>query len=115
MSETVTYKGKLQKVAEGKEGIEAWCKQFVEYKQRTLEGVYEDYTEMVIDEYYPEIIEANEILFKVLSRDKIDNEDIFQMKDLGNGEYEYLVQYYNGGCSFPEALEHSLNDLKPEG
>ncbi|CAM4433166.1 hypothetical protein SAMN06265348_1301 [Pedobacter westerhofensis] len=77
MSETVTYKGKLQKVAEGKEGVEAWCRQFVEYKQRTLEGVFEYYTEMVIDEYYPEIIEANGILFKVLSSGSFAKTDLF--------------------------------------
>ena len=113
MSETVTYKGKLHKVAEGKEPVEAWCKQFIEYKGKCIEGSYYDnYTEMATEEYGQDVIIANDILFKVLSKEDLDNEDIFELKDLGNGEYEYLVQYYNGGCCFAEAIEYSLDRLK---
>lgn len=114
MSETVTYRGKLQKVAEGKEAIESWCKEFIQHKGLCIEGSYhDDYTEMATEDYYKDLVLANDALFKVLSKENLEGDDIFQIKDMGNGEFEYLVQYYNGGCGFSEAIEYSFEKLKP--
>lgn len=113
MSETVTYKGKLQKLAEGKEEIESWCKELLEYKGKSIEGsLYADYTEMATENYEKDLLVANDMLFKIVSKVDLEGDDIFQIKHLGNGEYEYLVQYYNGGCCFSEAIEYSLEKLK---
>jgi hypothetical protein len=34
-----------------------------------------------------------------------DDSDLYVMEEKPNGELEYLVRFYNGGCGFTEALE----------
>ena len=40
------------------------------------------------------------------------DEDIFNAHDNGDGTIGYEVMYYNGGCSFNEAIEYALEDMK---
>ena len=39
-------------------------------------------------------------------------EDIQNAHDNGDGTIDYEVMYYNGGCSFNEAIEYALEDMK---
>ena len=38
-------------------------------------------------------------------------EDIQNAHDNGDGTIDYEVMYYNGGCSFNEAIEYALDDI----
>ena len=59
---------------------------------------------------YPTIrIRADKIIEK--NHRDID-EDIFEAYDNGDGTINYEVMYYDGGCSFNEAIEYALEDMK---
>jgi len=37
---------------------------------------------------------------------------VFNASNGKNGEINFEVVYYNGGCSFNDAIERALNDIK---
>ena len=38
--------------------------------------------------------------------------DIFNAHDNNDGTIDYEVLYYNGGCSFDEAVEYAIDNMK---
>ena len=50
-------------------------------------------------------------LYKIIKHIDLDDQDDYvEMND--SGEIEIVTSFYNGGCSFEEALEYNLNKLK---
>lgn len=128
MSRTVTNSGKIQLIPrlDGENNISFAKRLFsicdYEFKQHVYDLYFEDLDDMEGQELFEEFIQEelpfNNILiidglaYKVLEKKNLDDEDIFEVKDLGNGEYSFLVQYYNGGCSFDEAIQYGFKKLK---
>lgn len=110
MSETVHYKGKLKEVEKlENEKLDDLCKRYLNNKP--LPSCFESYIELIEDELYKNIVIHNEKLYEVVEMNEIHyDEDIFIMND----DLSFEVRYYNGGCSFHEAIEEAF-DLIKEG
>lgn len=107
MSETVHYKGKLRKVErEENETLENQCKRLLE--NIDLESYYDSYSEMLLDKIYKSYVIHEGVLYSIEGMKSVDcNEDIFISNTTKEG-YEFEVKYYNGCCSFSEAMEYAL-------
>jgi len=107
MGETVHYKGKLKKVErEENETLEIQCKRILGNVK--LESWYDSYSKMLLGEHYESYVIHEGILYSVEEMKSIDaDEDIFLSNSTKEG-YEFEIKYYNGGCSFDEAIGHSL-------
>lgn len=72
-------------------------------------------TEDVINEIFldelDDYIELNNTIYKRYDEGFDDCGDIFQMKKLKDGTYEYYVKYFNGGCGLNEAIEEAYNKI----
>lgn len=111
MSETVHYRGILREIESDKnETLEEFCKRLLIGKE--LPSYFDSYQEMLLDEYYQKYIINNGKLYSV-DRQKIDfDEDIFMAVKNKNGDgIDFEVKYYNGGCSFNEAIEEALKKM----
>lgn len=54
-------------------------------------------------------------LWKVEDYESSDaNEFFFRASKTGDNEFEFITQFYNGGCCFGEVLEDELPDLKKQ-
>jgi hypothetical protein len=111
MSETVHYKGVLRKVErlEG-ETLEEQCKRLLEDKE--LPSYFDSYQEFLLDEYYNKMTIQNSIVYSVEKEDVDPDGDIFNASIEENGEIQFEVRYYNGGCGFDEAIEEAIKNIK---
>lgn len=111
MSETVHYKGVLKQIEryEG-EPLEEQCKRLLENKD--LPSYFDSYAEYLIDENYQKITIQNGIVYRVEKEEVDPDSDIFKASINDQGEIEYEVRYYNGGCGFDEAIEEALRSIR---
>lgn len=109
MSETVHYRGTLKQAIklEG-ENLEEQCKRIL--KVKALKAYADSYEEMLLDKFYKEYVVRDNILYIVDKREIDTDEDIFSMHEDENGVLNFEVKYYNGGCSFDEAIEEAFEN-----
>lgn len=114
MSETVQYRGKLIKLKKlNNETLEQQseriCKENYLYERPCY---YRNWGEYLTGELYERYYINNNNLY-VIESEQVDPEyDIFNASLNKNGEIEFEVKYYNGGCGFNEALDEAMNNLK---
>lgn len=111
MSETVHYKGVLKKVEkfEG-ESLEEQCKRLL--RNKDLPSYHDSYKEYLIDQYYHEMTIQNDIVYRIEKEEVDPDGDIFKANMNDNGEIEFEVRYYNGGCGFNEAIEKAIKNIE---
>lgn len=113
MSEYETRKGRLKKLAStANEFIEGWCSgrdDIPDYYDKDSTDELKEYFMDETDEQY--VIIGNDIYF-VLEDVSLDDVDLFEANENSDGEIEYLLRYYNGGCGFSEAMEVAINKMK---
>lgn len=110
MSSTVHYKGILKKVErlEG-ESLEEQCKRLLENKE--LPSYFDSYQEYLTDLFYKSMVIHNDTIYKAEKEEIDPDNDIFNATLKDNGEIEFEVRYYNGGCSFDEAIEEAFKNI----
>lgn len=92
MSETVYYKGKL--IPTGKTLVEF---------DSNAEDIYD---------HYLDAVEIDGMIYTVEKRYADPYEDIFNSTKNEDGTIDFEVKYYNGGCSFNEAIEQAIKESK---
>lgn len=125
MSDIVHYCGRLEEIQpKGNESFDEMCHRIL-----VREGVIEDGTIVSLDydlyDAWYEMLEDNLNnysiivtsdgwrLFRAKSRREIPcNDSVFNMQREENGEYRYEVLYYNGSCSFSEALQEAYENME---
>ena len=115
MSEMVHYTGKIVPVGKlPNETLEEQCKRILaKHNYLDLKIYCDSWQEMLCDEFYERYVVAGGEVYKVVEKNHKDmDEDIFNVHDNGDGTIDYEVMYYNGGCSFNEAIEYALEDMK---
>ena len=117
MSETVRYKGKI-KLIERKtnETLEEQCERILrEHNYDELKDFYDSWEEMFGEEMYEKYVIHNDKIYEVLEQNCKDTDyDIFEAHKNEDGTIGYEVMYYNGGCSFDEAIGYALDELRKE-
>lgn len=112
MSETVYYTGKLTPVkTKTGETLEDTAKRIIDENNYKIESYYKTAHECFDDVYYREYITVNNKIYSVQNEDVDDNDDIFKATINEDGSINYVVKYYNGGCSFNEAIEEAMKPL----
>lgn len=115
MSEMVHYSGKLQLVEKlPNETLEEQCERILkENKYLALSKYCDSWREMLCDKLYEQYMIAYGEVYKVIEKNHRDmDEDIFDACENTDGTIDYEVMYYDGGCSFNEAIEYALEDMK---
>ncbi|PLR99584.1 hypothetical protein [Bacillus sp. T33-2] len=111
MSETVHYKGVLKKVERHEdETLEEQCKRLLNNKD--LPSYFDNYQEYFSDEYYYKFTIQNGVIYSIEKEDVDPDIDIFNASVGDNGEINFEVRYYNGGCGFDEAIEEAIKTIK---
>lgn len=109
MSEVDYYKGKLIPVSVliG-ESLEETCKRIIGNVE--LEDYYDTYQEKLISDYdyYEKYVIYNGILYSVEKKSLDPEESVFIASRNDDGTINFEVRYYNGGCSFDEAVGYAL-------
>lgn len=115
MSEMVRYTGKLRlKEKLPNETLEEQCKRILcEHNYFELQGYCDSWEEMLYDELYERYVIYNNEVYEVIEKNYRDFYDsIFESYKNDDGTIDYQVVYYNGGCSFTEAIEEALNNIE---
>ena len=111
MSETQHYRGKLTIASNPNESVEDAAKRIMLSKGMKAEDYYNDWTDALESEFYKEYVVINGIIYYA-EKESIDPCDSFFIgrKTDDPNTIEFDVMYYDGGCSFAEAMEAALKD-----
>lgn len=113
MSYTETHFGKCELLFKGTpEEIETFCKKKAASLSLYLNDVYENYTELIIEQLYDDWCFIKDKIYVIKEDNSFSDGDIFKATKNTNGEIEYVLQYYNSRCSFGEALEEALENME---
>ncbi len=114
MSEVVHYTGKIKLVEKlPNETLEEQCKRVLaQHGYIELDSYCNSWNEMLYEEMYEKYVIANDNLYEVIEKkNKEYDTDIFNIFDNKDGSYNYEVMFYNGGCSFSEAIGIALDRI----
>ena len=118
MSESVRYKGKLQRITVKGKTIEQQCEDILKNNiggepPKWLDH-YDGYTEYVTCELQSEYVIYDGDIFKVIERESREDFSWFEVKQSSVDIFEFDVAYYNGVCCFAEAIEQAFENRKQE-
>jgi len=121
MSETETLKGKLKEfVRTPNETFQAYVERFVKEKKQSIPSRYkgkqlsdDDVEEMFCEIFYKEHgAMLDKVIYEIIQIKNYDGDDIFEATRQQDGSIDFVLQYYNGGCSFTEALGYAFEKMK---
>ena len=104
--------GKLKKVDLGNKSVEEWCK-----NRCNLEGITElrsynnNWTEEFRDTFYEKYFFAKGQIFEAFDHKEFDYKDIYYLKDNGDGTFDFVMKFYNGGTCLSECIEEELEKI----
>ena len=114
MSQTETHVGRLMKVDKlDSTTPEEWCEEYCkENGCLSLDQYYDTWEGYFNDEYSGEFITHKNDIYRIIKDTKCCGDDIFHASKNENGTIDYILNYYNGGCGFSEAIEEALDSLR---
>lgn len=114
MSETVFYTGKLTRVKQSETNDpEEQAREVLESKGITERDSYNaTWLNQLMDDHYGGYVLFDGCLYVVERQKKSFDDAIFQAKKNEDGSISFTVKYYNGGCSFNEAIGYAMENLE---
>lgn len=109
MSETEHIVGKLIPV-EIKTDLETTCKEILNNNGYFHDVYHDTYADQIKDDLYRQYIFIDSILYNVESEDVL-NEDIYYASINKDKSINFRVCYYNGGCSFDDAIAQAIDNI----
>lgn len=117
MSETVRYIGKI-KLSEKltNETLEEQCERIARANNlEHLRELYDDWQEVIRYELEDIFVIHNDKVYVVLEQKDADiHESVFKGLKNKDRTINYDVMYYNGGCSFDEAIGRVLDSMEED-
>jgi len=112
MSEDVHYKGELTPYPMVG-SIEDAAKEIVKIENYDFDTeLYDNYEECLEENGYRKYVIANNKIYVVNTCKEVNNTSRFKAILNHKGIIEFEIAYYNGGCSFIEALEEALENME---
>ena len=114
MSENITASGKLIKVNLKNQTMYDYMRKKLDEKK--IDHISLSNQEMAFEfyeYYYENYIILKNILYHLKSNNSVDADNSFQLAYDEDGNLNFFIQYYNGGCSMEEALEEAFKTLEP--
>lgn len=106
--------GKLRKI-DGigtAESVEEFSKYISnEEHEISLDPYYKNWTEYFQDKFYKKYIIYKNEVYEILKNECFDGDDIFKAHYDEHKNIDFILNYYNGGCGFNEAIEEALGRL----
>lgn len=106
MSETRHYKGSLKEVNLGDLSIEQFAKQ--KTGGGKLDSWFDSYAEKLMED--DEYLIHDGKLYEVTANEMESDNEMFEMHKDGD-VLKFEVMYYDGGCSFEEAIQEAFKEL----
>lgn len=112
MSDTVHFRGTLKEIVKlDNETLESQCERVLkELRYKPLEEYYDSHEEKLLDVCYQEYVTYRNALYSVEKSSVEQDQDIFIMNEDMDGVINFEVRYYNGGCSFYDAIDYAFEN-----
>lgn len=111
MSETVSLVGKLILV-EIQGDIENTCRLILKENGQEKSEYDDSYREALEDWGYKQYYITDTAIFRVEMESDDPYDDIFHAVKNDDGSYDFTLKYYSGGCSFSEAINEAIDNIK---
>lgn len=114
MSSTELHIGKLREIDLGGKHVEEVAKTIAEELHHKSYTPVTSYLDDLLDIYPPEYFYVNDKLYKIIVDVEYEDgcEDISTLTKNEEGDYEFVMQFYNGGTCFSEMIEDALSRIE---
>jgi len=113
MSETEVQVGKLVMIGPNNgESLEEAAVRILAFENHTMSKYDDSALECLEVDFYETYVVISDIIYKVDMNTKNDYDGIFEAFLNADGSISFTLKYYNGGCSFNEALEEAFKNMK---
>jgi len=92
--------------------VENTCQLILEQHDEEKCKFSDSFREQFEDWGYRHYIVTDNAIYKVTTEDKDPYDDIAIATENEDGSIDFEIRFYNGGCSFSEAVEVALNNLR---
>ena len=72
----------------------------------------ENWLETLFDNGYRKYVVTENCVYLVTECKEFEYGDIFEAREVKDGEVDFILSYYNGGCSFDEAIEEAIKNME---
>ena len=110
MSDVQTHIGKVKKLNLNGKTVEEFCKEYCEKENISYNDYFFEYFKEHLFEKY--IVTENSIFEIIKDERQKDYCNISYISEKNdNDEYEFVMQFYDGGTCLSEMLEHALKNI----
>jgi len=110
MSETEYNVGTLTPVYENEQLVDAMKRIMTEAGETELESYYKSWEDKFDNFAYRKYYVIENVIYEVCNTTS-EPGDIFEANRNPDGTISYVTSFYNGGCSFDEALDKAISTL----
>ena len=71
-----------------------------------------DVDDLFSDLLYRKSVRYKGLIYDIVSVENIEDGDIFEASRVNDTDINFVIQFYNGGCSFSEAIKEALDKLE---
>lgn len=111
MSETVHYTGKLVPIYRG-DDIENRCRFILQSEEITDLSYCDTWQDRLDDSFYQQYYITDDTIYRVDKKELDSDEEIFYATLNSDCTITFTTKYYNGGCSFNEALDTAIERME---
>lgn len=112
MSNTEYHTGKLVPI-EQSFSLEDTARLLLKEHNQKSNDIYDSYLEQFREFFYKEYAIYNGEIYRIdKEHSSTDDEDISIAHKNQDGTIDFTIRFYNGGCSFDEALENAILKLE---
>lgn len=121
MSQNEAFKGKLKEFVRGRqETFSKYVLRFIKFKKQEIPLCYsqkdivdENAEEMFKEIFYKEVgVIVDNVIYEIINIINLEEGDIFDVRRQSDGTIDFILRYYNGGCSFTEAMEEAFQKME---
>lgn len=114
MSQMSVHKGTISEVHNGGRSLGHTCQNEMKILNFVLPNNLKNAVEFFTYEMSEEYVIIDNKLYKISKDIELDKKIIKEAWREKNGNISYVLSYYNGNCSFFEALEEAVHQMKEE-
>jgi len=109
MSQTETHIGKLRLITlPESQSIEDWCKEKCNCELSSYNNTWQ---EQLMDKFTEVYFIINGKIYEAFDHTEFDD-DISHLEDNGDGTFDFIMKFHNGGCCLSECIEDEFKKIK---
>ncbi len=111
MSDYEQHMGKVKLIRENAD--EDYFRQLAAENKQEWASYNDSWESVIRNSLYTKYVIVGDKVYEVIEKEELDGcDDIIHARKIGDGEYFFVLKFYNGGTCFSECIEEALTEAE---